>query len=413
MGVHNIIKMYRFPYFHTTLFSLVIFVVSVMLGIQSSVEGPLSHRLIPPTLAPTRPPTFYVDPFFMINGTNANDLVGQSLAFSDDGLTLAIGVIGYNSYHGAVMIYNRIDGLWTFQQLLSGNGTAGVTSSQGTQVKLNGDTVVFSGTTDNGNYGAIWVFVRVNGVWMQQGNKITGSSPVNAHPRLGASLALTNDMLAFGAVNEGTVWIFQRTDETWNEIQRLTNYVGCGTSLAMTEMNLMIGCDGTDEVLYYANGEGWNLVQTITGTGYSGSWRPNFGSAVSFVDDVLAVGALFDDDYDGSVYIFDQQNDGQWLQRGDKMSAVGCEQMGASLQISPNGEEMIVGCPHTDSFVGAYLLYTRLEDGSWYNVDGVQTAPGYIDVPHEGIAVAIADGVYAVSGINDNADRGKVWVITI
>jgi hypothetical protein len=55
---------YRFPFFHTTIFAMLVFLLAVMGGIQSSSSTPLHHDPQPtvqptyiPSAAPTKSPT--------------------------------------------------------------------------------------------------------------------------------------------------------------------------------------------------------------------------------------------------------------------------------------------------------------------------------------------------------------------
>jgi hypothetical protein len=403
--------MYRFPYFHTTLFSIIFSVLAIMLGIQSNSSTPLSHRILPTTINQNN--------LFMVNGTIAQESMGYNIALSADGSIVAIGETGYNNQKGRVLIYAQVDGEWTFKQALSGNDTSGATVTQGRRVTISddGNTIIYSGIYDANQIGAIWVFVRNGDVWYQQCPKITSGAFSGVTQFQGYSLSSSNDgsTLAFGSLTEGIVVIYQRTGDVWNHIETiLTGSVNCGVDLAMTTTTLLVSCSPGDYVLYYVSGGGWNLVQTITGVGVEGEPPAYFGSSVSLNDDVLAIGASDDDDdYHGAVFMFDQLPNGEWVQNGDKLTTTGCEGMGASVDLSPNGDKMIVGCPYADNYVGAYLYYIRLQDGSWYNVGGKQTAPGYIGESNQGLSVAITDGVYALGAPMDDSHRGKVWVFTI
>ena len=41
-----------------------------------------------------------------------------------------------------------------------------------------GNAVIAGGAGDNGSVGAAWIFVRSNGPWNQQGNKLVGTGAV-------------------------------------------------------------------------------------------------------------------------------------------------------------------------------------------------------------------------------------------
>ena len=59
---------------------------------------------------------------------------------------------------------------------LVGNGAVGQ-AAQGVSVALSGDsnTAIVGGFRDNSYAGAVWVYTRSNGVWVQQGSKLVGT----------------------------------------------------------------------------------------------------------------------------------------------------------------------------------------------------------------------------------------------
>jgi hypothetical protein len=64
-------------------------------------------------------------------------------------------------------------------------------ASQGRSVALSadGNTAIVGGDSDNGGPGAVWVFTRSNGIWMQQ-QKLTASDVVSA---FGLSVGMSGD----------------------------------------------------------------------------------------------------------------------------------------------------------------------------------------------------------------------------
>src|SRR5581483_11925544 len=65
------------------------------------------------------------------------------------------------------------------QSKLVGTGAVGV-ANQGYAVALSadGNTALVGGPADNGNLGAVWVYTRTNGIWSQQGVKLTPTGEV-------------------------------------------------------------------------------------------------------------------------------------------------------------------------------------------------------------------------------------------
>lgn len=141
---------------------------------------------------------------------------GHCVAISDDGNTAVIGSPNDDMGRGATWVFARIDSVW--QQVgskLIGTGATG-SASQGTSVAISGDgsTIAVGGPGDQSSAGAVWMFVRYNGSFTQQGTKLTGSGMVGA-AHLGTSLALNGDgslCLTGGPAdltNAGSVWTFR------------------------------------------------------------------------------------------------------------------------------------------------------------------------------------------------------------
>ena len=98
----------------------------------------------------------------------------EAVSISADGNTAIVGKTGDNNDTGAVCIYTRSGGIWTQQgPKLTGTGYVGA-SAQGTSVALSadGNIAIVGGAGDNNNIGAVWVFIRSNGIWAQQGPKL-------------------------------------------------------------------------------------------------------------------------------------------------------------------------------------------------------------------------------------------------
>jgi hypothetical protein len=125
-----------------------------------------------------------------------------------------------------------------------------------------------------------------------------------------------------------------------------------------------------------------------------------------------------DNDKTGAVWIFTKKSDGTWHQQGNKLigtGAVGKASQGISLQLSANGNYLIVG-GHTDSFnVGASWIFTRKGD-IWEQQGPKLVGTGRHSHLYIGLGrnVSInADGTTAiVAGNQDNNLTGASWIFT-
>jgi hypothetical protein len=151
---------------------------------------------------------------------------GVSVALSADGNTGIVGGWADNAGTGAVWVYTQSGGVWTQQgSKLVGTGAVGLGGAgQGQSVALSadGNTAIVGGPGDGDNFGAAWVFTRVNDAWTQQGTKLFGND-VAGNAYLGASVALSADgnTAIVGGFQDnsdiGAAWIFTRSGGVWTQ----------------------------------------------------------------------------------------------------------------------------------------------------------------------------------------------------
>jgi hypothetical protein len=121
---------------------------------------------------------------------------GASVALSADGNTGIVGGSADSAGTGAVWVYTQSGGVWTQQgSKLVGTGAVGLGGAgQGASVALSadGNTAIVGGPGDGNNFGAAWVFTRVNDAWTQQGIKLFGNDAAGNADQ-GVSVALSAD----------------------------------------------------------------------------------------------------------------------------------------------------------------------------------------------------------------------------
>jgi hypothetical protein len=167
--------------------------------------------------------------YLKASNTDAGDSFGQSVAISGD--TVVIGAPGERSnatgvngnqgdnsalFAGAAYVFVRTGGVWVQQAYLKASNT-GAGDSFGQSVAISGDTVVVGATNEasnatgvNGNQadnsalqaGAAYVFVRTNGVWVQQA--YLKASNTGAGDIFGGSVAISGDTLVVLAPGEAS-----------------------------------------------------------------------------------------------------------------------------------------------------------------------------------------------------------------
>ena len=139
---------------------------------------------------------------------------GFSVSLSADGNTSMIGG-PLDKNGGAVWIFVRSNGIWAQQ----GDKLAGTGSTNGTQLgkavslSSDGNTAIVGGPFDNNYQGAAWIYSRNNGIWTQNANKLIGSG-ANRPASQGSAVALSGDgkTAIIGGEsdnnNQGGTWIF-------------------------------------------------------------------------------------------------------------------------------------------------------------------------------------------------------------
>jgi hypothetical protein len=145
-------------------------------------------------------------------GFGSNARFGSGLALSDDGLTLAVGAIGYNGDCGAVRIWYRastsVDFAAPQSAVLPLSTNPGDEVGSVMQLDATGDLLVVGAPNENGMVGAVYTFTRTAGVW----NAAPKLFLPLAQAQFGRSLALSADhfRLAVGGpgddLEHGAFW---------------------------------------------------------------------------------------------------------------------------------------------------------------------------------------------------------------
>ncbi len=300
--------------------------------------------------------------YLKASNTGTNDLFGSALSMSGD--TLVVGAFGEDSSatgvdgiqtnnsasnSGAVYVFTRNGGAWTQQAYLKASNT-GAADFFGSALALDGDTLAVGATDEdssaigvNGdqtnnsasNSGAVYVFTRSGGVWMQQA--YLKASNTGGNDSFGGTLALSGDTLAVGAkqedshatgingdqadnsaLNSGAVYVFTRMSGVWAQqaYVKASNTDGndlFGGALALDGDILTVGAKQEDSHATGVNGDQADNTVADSGAVYvfrrsGGVWMQQtylkasntgatdfFGSALALDGDTLVVGATDED----------------------------------------------------------------------------------------------------------------------
>lgn len=252
---------------------------------------------------------------------------GSSVALSADGNTAIVGGIQDNGGIGAAWIFTRNNGVWTQQgRKLVGSGSVsggGLSSFQGWSVALSadGNTAIVGGPGDNAFVGAVWVFTRSNGIWNQQGNKLVGTGAAGTGGQ-GWSVAVSADGNTAieggpgGHAFIGAVWVFTRSNGVWSQQgNKLTGTgvlglasVGSSVSISADGNTAVVGSgEGADGVLVFTRNNGaWTQQGSkLLGSGETGlAAQQGTSVALSADGNTLIVGGPWDNGLVGAVWVF-------------------------------------------------------------------------------------------------------------
>lgn len=367
-------------------------------------------------------------------GADTSAFQGTSVALSADGNTAISGGSNDNNSTGAAWVYIRVAGFWGQQGVkLVGVDTVGI-SSQGESVAISadGNTALVGGVDDNNGIGAVWVFTRPGGMWMQQGTKLVGSGATSlANQGSSVSISADGNTAIVGAdgdsSNVGAAWIFTRNAGVWT--QQGTKLVGTGaageawqgTSVALSAdgKTAMVGGSGDNQQagavwVYTLSGGVWTQVGTkLVAAGATGP--AYLGESVALSADGLTavVGGDGDNSNSGAAWIFTSSG-GVWTQEGSKLvgaGAVGSAWQGVSVSLSADGNTALVGGKNDDTEAGAAWVYTRAA-GVWTQQGNKLVGTGALDPAYQGQSVSLAasGSTALIGGFNDNNGRGATWV---
>jgi formylglycine-generating enzyme required for sulfatase activity/WD40 repeat protein len=369
---------------------------------------------------------------------------GTSVAISADGNTAIVGGPFDSSSAGAAWVFVRNGGTWTQQgPKLVGNG--GKISGQGSSVALSadGNTAVVGGLGDGASSsdwldgtGAVWVFVRSNGVWSQQGPKLVGSGaallPPSKSDRQGSAVAVSADgnTIVVGGYGDasgtGATWVFVRSNGQWT--QQGPKLIGTGAlGQASQGGGVAISADGNTIVVGGGidadnTGAAWVFVRSngqwtqqgpkLVGTGALGAATQGASVALSADGNTALVGGIRDNNTLGAAWVFTRSN-GVWSQQGPKLvgsNAIGPVEQGFSVALSGDGNTAMIG-PGYQSGAGAAWIFTR-SGGVWSELGPVLASSDAAQAAAQGFSVALSgDGKAAIiGGGRDNNDVGAAWV---
>ena len=303
---------------------------------------------------------------------------------------------------GAAFIYRNINKTWFYQHELLVDELLPDLALQdgdyfGVDVAIDNNWVVVGapGTGPLGT-GAVYVFLNNGDGFFKFYQKI---EPIDADgdgegANYGSSVDIKGDQMIVGAsahnLSMGAVYIYKHDGHSWNlENKVVPEKDGkidefFGSSVAISGQSAVVGADSDDThginsgaayTLQNIN-QTWQITEKITAGDVAAQHQDWFGRDVSIRGDMIAVGAagvleildIFGARISGSVYIFKQDQNGDWLktqriQRHDPPNANPYDHFGFSVDL--DGNKLAISSFGNDNVKvngGASYVYQQLGD---------------------------------------------------
>lgn len=308
----------------------------------------------------------------------AGDLFGSRLDMSPG--DIAVGATGYPAYAatGAVYVFRNIGGRWLFLQKLTasdgqpGDAFGGV-AMDGTRLAVSA-TIAWTGSVRGG---AVYLFERTNERYVEV-QKLSSSRPLD-QARFGRGLSFAGEWLLVGAnrelvggVRTGAVYVFKReSDGVWRERARLAP-------------------PDSDNSKYF----GEEVVLSGATALVSAPWDSNQNGRFA-----------------GAAYVYERDTSG-WRFVQKLVPRSGRENDYAADAIAMSGGHIILGAPGSLYATSPGVAYTfRLQGGRW--VEGPALAASDWTQPNAfGLSVSLADSLLAIGAPSDTTrglEAGAVY----
>ena len=241
------------------------------------------------------------------DGFNGTEF-GYSVAIFQD--TAIVGAFGHDLLSGAAYVFERAsNGTWAQQMKLSAEDEG--VAYLGHSVGIYEDTVIIGAPWDDNNRGSAYVFARENNqTWVQEAKLIAEDGV--AGDQFGWSAGIHEGAAIIGAHRypnrTGCAYIFAKeSNNTWVQEAKLSdNDSSLGRSVAIYNDTAVIGA--IDESfrffthIFVRDNSTW--VEKAEPMDDAGEAVYFLGSSVAIFEDTVIVGAINDNQGNGSAYVF-------------------------------------------------------------------------------------------------------------
>jgi hypothetical protein len=315
--------------------------------------------------------------------------------------------------------------------------------SLGLSIAVSGDTAIvgapWDDTGSNPDQGSAYVFVRSGTAWSQQAKLVAGDG--NTGDISGFSVTISGDTAVVGAFqddvganqDQGSVYVFTRSDTTWVQQQQLVASDGVadglfGLSVALSGDTLMVGARTDTAAPRLPQGVAYVFTRSGAGLAQQQKLIPSdatifngFGLRVAISGDTAIISAPSEtvggNTGQGSAYVFGRSG-ATWIQQQKLVANDGgpFSDFGNSVAIS--GETAIIGSPSvaigSNPNQGAAYIFTRSGNAWAHQQKLVADDGGAHDL--FGINVAISGNTVVVGAerksVGPNQSQGAAYVFS-
>jgi hypothetical protein len=389
----------------------------------------------------------------------AGDLFGRSVALSADGNTALIGAandnVAGNPSRGSAFIFRRVGTTWTFQtQLTADDGFNGDNFGIAVDVSADGNTALVGAWGDdvgnNSDQGSAYVLTYNGTSWSQQQKLVAPDGTFGDSFGNAVTLSADGNTALIGAytddvgvnTDQGSAYIFTRTNTTWTFQTQITATNGAGgdnfgNAVALSaDGNSAIISAWKDDVngklnqgsaYIYIRGNSANIWSFQTQfVADNGAVDDVFGTAVALSanGNTALIGAIGYDGANltdqGAAYVF-TRNDVTWSSPTQITATNGAagDYFGYDVALSGDGNTALIGANNDDVGlavnVGSAYIFARTSNISWTFQTQITAATGGASDRFGGAVALSGDGNTALSGaweddVNLNTDQGSAYV---
>ncbi|MEP4534175.1 MAG: Ig-like domain-containing protein [Cyclobacteriaceae bacterium] len=372
------------------------------------------------------------------------DGLGQTVAFSSDGQTIAIAAPSApeGSFKGLVRIYDKVGSSWTQRGVDIPGESDGDNFGSSLSLSDDGNTIAIGAafkdlTSSFAPNGRVQIYEWNGNAWTQKGSNLDG---IDDFENFGEAISLSGNgtRLAVGIPGQdtngatsggetGAVRVYEYTTD-WtllgSEVPGVEDYAAFGGSVSLdqTGNSLAVGSISNSTGgfmagqvrVYRLNGSTWEPKGTTLSV-FNGGENDAFGKAVSFSSDGnrLAIGApdsFFGagPTYIGYVQVWEYASE-NWTQVGsDITSNYDGDSFGQQLDLSGDGSHIIIGATgnfDTNNPNGRAQIWS-FDATTWEQVGDDLVGEAADDLAGSAVGIS-ADGSIAAIGAPSNQGGGE------